>query len=303
MKLAVIDIGSNAIRLQIVRAFEENDLVSFKKLEFLRFPLRLGHDVFNDGSISVSVLDKFAKLMKTFKLLIDLYEVEGYRAVATSAMREAKNGTEVQKFIKNQVGLEIDIIAGDEEANILNKAIIPYLTKAKHIHIDVGGGSTELNIFDNKNLIKSKSFKIGSVRKLNEKEKEKVTHEMKTWLKEIEFPENEPVLGIGTGGNINKIYSIANKKGGKALSLSELKALKAYISAFSLEDRKSILKLNPDRADVIVPASDIYINALSMVGSQIIQVPKVGLKDGLIYELFEKISQKNLSEIEFLDEF
>jgi len=303
MKLAVIDIGSNAIRLQIVKAFEENDLVSFKKLEFLRFPLRLGRDVFQDGSISVSVLDKFAKLMQTFKLLIDLYEVEGYRAVATSAMREAKNGSEVQKFIKNQVGLDIDIIAGDEEANILNKAIIPYLTNAKHIHIDVGGGSTELNIFDNKKLIKSKSFKIGSVRKLEGKKREKVIIEIKQWLKDINISENEPVLGIGTGGNINKIYSIANKKGGKALSLAELKALKAYIGAFSLQERMSILKLNPDRADVIVPASDIYITALTMIGSDSIQVPKVGLKDGLVYELFEKISKKNLSEIEFIDEF
>ena len=301
MKLAVIDIGSNAIRLQIVRSFEENDLVSFKKIEFLRFPLRLGHDVFETGRISVPVLDKFAKLMKTFKLLIDLYEVDGYSAVATSAMREAENGKEVQDFIFNQVGLKINVISGDEEAKVLNKAIIPYLQKSKYIHVDVGGGSTELNIFDGKKLIKAKSFKLGSVRKLSEKDRQKALQDIQDWINKHKFDITESVIGIGTGGNINKIFNLKHKPSGNQISLAELKALKAYLDAFTLENRMSILKLNPDRADVIVPAANIYIHVLECIGSDQIMVPKVGLKDGLVYELYERLSNKNLDEIEFLE--
>lgn len=303
MKLAVIDIGSNAIRLQIVRSFEDNDLVSFKKLEYLRFPLRLGYDVFNDGRISVPVLDKLAKLMKTFKLLIELYEVDGYSAVATSAMREAKNGKEVRDFIYNQVGLKIKIITGDEEARVLNKAIIPSLQTSKYIHIDVGGGSTELNIFDGKKRIEGKSFDMGSVRQLSKKERESTLDEIKQWIDQFKFDKSESVIGIGTGGNINKIFNLKRKPSGNQVSLAELKALRAYLDAFTLEERMSILKLNPDRADVIVPASDIYIHVLECMGSDQIIVPKVGLKDGLVYELYEKLSKKDLAEIEFLEEF
>ncbi len=303
MKLAVIDIGSNAIRLQIVRAFENNDLISFKKLEYLRFPLRLGHDVFKIGSISVPVLDKLAKLMKTFKLLIDLYEVEGYSAVATSAMREAKNGKEVRSFIFNQVGLKVSVISGDEEAKVLNKAIIPTLQKSKYIHIDVGGGSTELNIFDGKKRIKGSSFKIGSVRQLSINDRDLILNEIEDWIEQFKFGKSENVIGIGTGGNINKIFNLKHKPSGNQISLAELKALRAYLDAFSLEDRMSILKMNPDRADVIVPASDIYIHVMECMESDQIMVPKVGLKDGLVYELYERLSQKDLSEIEFLEEF
>lgn len=301
MKLAVIDIGSNAIRLQIVRSFEDNNLVSFKKIEYLRFPLRLGHDVFDSGRISVPVLDKFAKLMKTFKLLIDLYEVDGYSAVATSAMREAENGKEVSDFIYNQVGLKIDVISGDEEAMVLNKAIIPSLQNSKYIHIDVGGGSTELNIFNGKELVKAKSFKIGSVRRLSEKDRKKAFSEIQEWTDKHKFDKSESVIGIGTGGNINKIFNLKRKPSGNLVSLAELKALRAYLEAFSLEDRMSILKMNPDRADVIVPASDIYIYVLECMGSDQIMVPKVGLKDGLVYELYERLADKDLDEIEFLD--
>ena len=302
MKLAVIDIGSNAIRLQIVRAFEENDLVSFKKLEYLRFPLRLGHDVFKEGKISVKVLDKLAKLMRTFKLLIELYEVKGYSAVATSAMREASNGEEIRDFIFNQVGLKINIISGDEEASILNKAIIPSLQKSKYIHIDVGGGSTELNIYDGKRRVEGRSFKIGSVRQLSESDRKKKFDEIEEWVGLHAFAPSESVISIGTGGNINKIFNLKYKPASNTVSLAELKALRAYLSAFSLEDRKTILKLNPDRADVIVPASDIYIKVMESMGSDQIMVPKVGLKDGLVYELFERLSGKDLAEIEFLDE-
>ncbi|MGB1243308.1 MAG: exopolyphosphatase [Chitinophagales bacterium] len=301
MKLAAIDIGSNAIRLHIVKVFEDNDLVSFKKLEYLRFPLRLGHDVFKKGTISIPTLDKFTKLMRTFKLLIDLYEVEGYNAVATSAMREAANGEEVAIYIKNQTGLDIKIISGTDEARILNKAIIPYLQNKHYIHIDVGGGSTELNIFEGKTLKKSKSFQIGSVRKLSRENRVAVFRKIKEWVKTVDLTNVKNIIGIGTGGNINKLYKLANKSKNTALSLTELKGLRAYVNEFTYQQRMSMLKMNPDRADVILPASEIYIKVLQDAGSDQIIVPKVGLKDGLVYELFEKISGKRLDQIEFIE--
>lgn len=303
MKLAAIDIGSNAIRLQIVNVFETNDMISFKKLEFLRFPLRLGKDVFNKGIISKLTLDKFEKLMQAFKLLIDLYEVHAYSAVATSAMREANNAEQVKAHISEHVGLNIDIISGEDEARILNKAIIPYLKKGYFIHIDVGGGSTELNFFEDGLLKDSCSFRIGSVRKLSREKRTKAFKEIKEWVGSKKLKTIKNVVGIGTGGNINKLYKLANHTRNISISLAELKALRAYVREFTYEERMSILKMNPDRADVIVPASEIYITVLQTIGSDHIMVPKVGLKDGLIYELYEKVSHKHSSHVEFLQSF
>ena len=303
MRLAVIDIGSNAIRLQIVNVYEEKDLVSFKKLEYMRFPLRLGHDVFKKGKITKPTSDKFMKLMRTFKLLIELYEVNGYSAVATSAMREAENGQLLRDFIEEAIQLKIDIIPGVQEAQILNKAIIPYLSKGQYMHIDVGGGSSELNYFEDKQIKDSKSFRIGSVRKLSAKERIAVFQEITDWIRSLNLKKTKNVVGIGTGGNINKLYKLANRAKDIYLSLAELKALKAYVREFNYDERVSILKMNSDRADVILPASDIYIKVLEAMKSDHIMVPKVGLKDGLVYELFEKISGKPLSQVEFLGEF
>jgi len=300
MKLAAIDIGSNAMRLQIVKVFKEKNLISFKRLQFLRFPLRLGRDVFVDGNISSSTQIKFVKLMATFKNLIDLYEVEAYTAVATSAMREAKNGKVVRDLIQKDSGLLLEIISGKKEAKILYKAIIPFLKKKPYIHVDVGGGSTELNIFNDKKLIKSKSFNIGSVRKLHREERNDTFKEMKRWISEIEIIDQKNITTIGTGGNINKLFKIANKEKGNNLPFTELKALRAYVNEYSLSERISKLKMNPDRADVIIPASEIYIKVMSFVKSDRIMVPQVGLKDGLIYELYEKISKRNLEDVAVL---
>lgn len=300
MKLASIDIGSNAIRLLIVRAFTEKNKVSFKKLEFLRFPLRLGRDVFDHKQISDETLKKFTLLMQTFKNLMDLYEVEGYYAVATSAMREAKNGKTVQKHIEQATGVSINIISGSSEASILQKAIIPYLEDEKYLHIDVGGGSTELNIFKGKKLSASRSFKIGSVRKLSTTERKETLSKMKEWLDKSVLKKESSITAIGTGGNINKLYKIANKGKNIYIPIAELKALRAYVSAFSFDERKSFLKMNPDRADVIIPASEIYISMMDMVKSDRIMVPQVGLKDGLIYTLYEQVTDSDLSEIEVL---
>ena len=300
MKLAAIDIGSNAIRLQIVRVYDNGDLVSFKKLEFLRFPLRLGDNVFSSGEISLPVAEKFIKLMSTFKLFIELYEVDDYYAVATSAMREASNSAEVNSRILKETGLKINVISGDMEAQILNKAIIPILENRKYVHIDVGGGSTELNLISGGQLVESRSFKIGSVRKLSPKRRAEVFAEIKDYIKKSNFNKARNVVGIGTGGNITRLFSLANKANNMTLSLVELKALRAYVREFTLDQRMSILKMNPDRADVIVPASEIYIKVLKEMGSDQIIVPKVGLKDGLVYELYERVTNRNLSKIEYL---
>lgn len=302
MKLAAIDIGSNAMRMQIVKVFEEDDLVSFKKLEYLRFPLRLGHDVFKKNSLQPATIARFTKLMQAFKLLIDLYEVSGISAVATSAMREAENGNDVKQHILEQTGLDISIIPGDQEARILNKAIIPYLDNGAYLHIDVGGGSTEINVFKDKMHQHGQSFKIGSVRKLNKKDRADVLKDIKEWVaKSLDGYEN--VQGIGTGGNINKLFKLSNRVDGNSISILELKALRAYIKEFTNEQRMSLLKMNPDRADVIIPASEIYIDILRSAKCNRIVVPKVGLKDGLIYELFERVSQRSLDQFAFLEEF
>lgn len=300
MKIAAIDIGSNAIRLQIVKAIETKKLVSFKRLQYVRFPLRLGKDVFDKGEILDPTKEKFTKLMTTFRHLIELYEVVGYSTVATSAMREAINGKAIKTYIKKEAGISIDIISGSREAKILYKAIIPYLGKENYLHIDVGGGSTELNFFRGKRLIKSKSFKIGSVRKLTRKERDRTFKEIKEWITDTGLGNLQNIVSIGTGGNIHKLYKIANKGSNIEITLAELRALRAYVNEFSLEDRMSFLKMNPDRADVIIPASEIYIKIMSFIKSDHIMVPQVGLKDGLIYELYEKLSGKDLSEIEFL---
>ncbi|CAM3592716.1 phosphatase [Zobellia roscoffensis] len=300
MKLASIDIGSNAIRLQVIKVYEEADLISFKNLQLLRFPLRLGHDVFSQGKISEPTKEKFIKLMSTFKHLIDLYEVEDYYAVATSAMREASNGKEVSSHIMKEVGMKINIITGKKEATILNKAIKPTLQNRKYVHIDVGGGSTELNLLEGGKLLQSRSFKIGSVRQLTTKERAAVFLSMKEWIHSTSFYKSKNIVGIGTGGNINKLYGLANKASNMAISFAELKALRAYVNEFTYEQRMSILKMNPDRADVIIPASEIYLRVLKEMASDQILVPKVGLKDGLIYELYEQKTHKNLDKIEYL---
>ncbi len=300
MKLAAIDIGSNAIRLQVVKVYEDEDLVSFKNLQLLRFPLRLGHDVFSRGEISPLTKEKFIKLMSIFKHLIDLYEVEDYFAVATSAMREAVNGKEISQHILEEVGLKINIITGKKEASILNKAIRPTLKNRRYVHIDVGGGSTELNLIEGGQLVQGRSFKIGSVRELTSKERSAVFTSMKKWINSTSFRKSKNIVGIGTGGNINRLYGLANKASNMAISYAELKALRAYVKAFTYEERMSILKMNPDRADVIVPASEIYLRVLKEMGSDQILVPKVGLKDGLAYELYERTTRKNLDKIEYL---
>lgn len=292
MKLAAIDIGSNAIRFQITNVLVYNGVTTFKKVEYVRFPLRLGQDVFQYNEIRAEKEAKFIKLMHTFKMLIDLYEVDDSIICATSAMRESKNGKEIAKKVKDQFGLDINIIDGDREAEIINKVIFNQLDDKGYIHIDVGGGSTELNLFVNKKKIAAQSFKIGSVRRLGGDDSPMEWKRMKEWTNKHVSMDMRPLTAIGTGGNISKIFELANlprvRNQKPSINVFEIEEVRKKLAQYSLEERINILMLNPDRADVILPASEIYQSVMQWANAKDILVPDVGLKDGLLQLLYEK---------------
>ncbi|MGY6560352.1 MAG: Ppx/GppA phosphatase family protein [Nitritalea sp.] len=289
MKLAAVDIGSNAIRLQITNVTHHDGQATFKKLEYLRFPLRLGMDVFHHQRISEKNRRKFVKLMKAFKLLIDLYEVDDYMVCATSAMRESLNGKEIAEEVREDIGLKINIIDGNREADLINVALWSYIDEKPYLHVDVGGGSTELNIYHKKQKIASKSFKIGSVRAL-----ESSNIPLSVWKGMHDFitkhaPQKANITCIGTGGNINKIFEMSKpRKGNRYISKDRIIEIQTYLEGFSYEERVNKLNLNPDRADVIIPASKIYLAAMTAATSKRMFVPDVGLKDGLMSVLYER---------------
>lgn len=296
MKLAAIDIGSNAIRLQVTSVIEYQGKTTFKKIEYVRFPLRLGQDVFEipeenpTHRIGPERSRKFLKLMHAFSLLIELFEVDDYMACATSAMREAENGQALVDETMRKYGLNIDIIDGEKEAEIINNALLSFLEEGNtYLHIDVGGGSTELNLYINKKKVAAKSFPIGSVRRLNTRiSLDKVWQDMHDWIQHHIKKQKYKVIAIGTGGNINKINELSGKKIGKTLSLKKVISIRDFLASHTLEERINKLQLNPDRADVILPASDIYIAAMKWAKATKIIVPDVGLKDGVMQMLYNK---------------
>jgi exopolyphosphatase / guanosine-5'-triphosphate,3'-diphosphate pyrophosphatase len=296
LKLAAVDIGSNAIRIQVTNVIHYQDNTTYKKLEYVRFPLRLGQDVFNQADenalpmISPERAAKFLKLMHAFKLLIELYEVDDYMGCATSAMREAMNGPELVEKAREEYGLELNIISGKEEAEMLNKALEGVMDEKSYLHIDVGGGSTELNVYVNREKIASESFPIGSVRRLvKRKSLENVWKEMRIWIKTHAVKkEYGKITAIGTGGNIGKILEIAKKKQVKILAIHKIRQVQKFIASHSWEERINKLQLNPDRADVIIPASEIYISVMDWAEATKIIVPDVGLKDGIMHMLHER---------------
>lgn len=295
MKFAAIDIGSNAIRFQVSSILDNNKRILLKKLEYVRFPLRLGHDVFATGRISDISIAKFKKLMHAYKLLLELYEVDDFMFCATSAMRESENGKQLVDDVKKELGIEIQIIDGDREAELVNKAIGTYLTDDTYIHIDVGGGSTELNIFTKGKKVSTKSFKIGSVRILENQDQPQMWAEMENWVKENVKKAYGKVTAVGTGGNISKIFELAALKPHRLMSLKKIQETKAMIEAHSIEDRIYKLQMNPDRADVIVPASTIYVRVMEWAQAKYILVPEVGLKDGMLLHLFESYVNRKAS--------
>lgn len=289
MKLAAIDIGSNAIRLQIVNTIQQADgNVYFKKLEYIRCPLRLGHEVFNSGYIPQDTCDKFIKLMQAYNNLMELFEVEHYKACATSAMREAKNAAELVEKTYQETGIKIDIIDGQLEAHFINKAIIETISNDEtYLHIDVGGGSTELNVYKGRLKIASESFPLGSVRSISQQDSSTNWYLMRAWLIENVW-HHQPVTAIGTGGNINKLAELTGKKKG-VISIKKLKETHSLLKSLTQEQRTNQLLLNEDRADVIVPAADIYIYVMEHAKCKNIIVPELGLKDGIIIELYENL--------------
>jgi len=288
LKLAAIDIGSNAIRFQISTVLDRGPKALFKKLEYIRFPLRLGHDVFTTGRISKESIAKFMKLMKAYKLMIELYEADDYMFCATSAMRESDNGKELAERVYNELGLQINLISGKEEADLINRAIRSYLTDHTYLHIDVGGGSTELNIYVHGKKVKTRSFKIGSVRVLEHNDQPVMWTDMEKWIKANMKKSYGRVTAVGTGGNISKIFELAGKKPGKTISMKTVLDVKSRIEKLTMDQRIYELQMNPDRADVIVPASDVYVKVMQWAHAQSILVPDVGLKDGMLLYLLEK---------------
>jgi exopolyphosphatase/guanosine-5'-triphosphate,3'-diphosphate pyrophosphatase len=291
MKLAAIDIGSNAARLQISTVLHNDDVVSFKRVEYVRFPLRLGHDVFNYGELTPESEARTAKLMQVYKLLMELHEVEDYLACATSAMRESTNGHEVAKRIEASTGIKIHIIDGKKEAELINNVVVQAIDDRQFIHIDVGGGSTELNLYKNREKINSKSFKIGSVRLLEGKEVKGAWRKIEDWVEE-NVDSSEEVVAVGTGGNISKLFNLASKTSELETSRAEIERIRNYIAEFSQEDRINKLRLNADRADVIVPAADIYTSVMRWSGASKIIVPDLGLKDGIIQLVYNQLGKR-----------
>lgn len=291
MILASIDIGSNAARLLITEVIqdEKNNPV-FNKLNLIRVPLRLGFDVFEYGTIPKAKIGMMLQTMKAFKHLMNAYEVKHVMACATSAMRDAKNSVDIIRKVKLETDISIEVISGDMEAGIVFENHIAETLDKDHsyMYIDVGGGSTELSFFSNGTLIYKESFNIGTIRLLQDKVNDKTWEVMKEIIKTVTKGQKE-VMAIGSGGNINKIFSLSKRKEGKPLGLELLKEYHKELGSVNLEDRMRLYNLRPDRADVIVPALLIYINAMRWAGAAEMYVPKIGLVDGLIHHLWDEV--------------
>ena len=289
-KYGAIDIGSNAIRLLISNVIVKNDNEpQFKKSSLVRVPIRLGADSFVKGKISDENTARMIKAMEAFKLLMNVHGVEKYKACATSAMREASNGKEVAEKILEETGVQIDIIGGKEEAAIISSTDLNELISGEktYLYVDVGGGSTELTVFSKGEIVTSKSFKIGTVRVLNntKQENKEVFKKVEAWIKENTKTYRKVAL-IGSGGNINKLFKMSGRSEGAPISYIYLNAQYQFLKKMSYGERITELSLNPDRADVIIPATKIYLAAMKWSGARKIHVPKIGLADGIIKSLY-----------------
>lgn len=290
-KYAAIDIGSNAMRMLISNIVEQpGKEPQFNKSALIRVPIRLGQDAFTVGEISDENIERMVDAMKAFKLLMKVYKVERYKACATSAMREAYNGKEVAALVKEQSEIDIDIIDGKNEAAIIASSDLHHFLKTDqtYLYVDVGGGSTEFSLFDEGKMIASKSFKNGTVRLLNEMVNEVVWLEIEKWIKTHTAPYDNIIL-IGSGGNINKIFKLSGKMQDQPLSYIYLNSQYHYLNSLSYEQRIAELGLNTDRADVIIPATRIYLNAMKWSGATKIYVPKIGLADGIVKAMYQGI--------------
>ncbi len=287
-KYAAIDIGSNAMRLLITNIVEQKDKpTQFNKSSLVRVPIRLGQDAFTVGEISQENIDRMLDAMKAFKLLMKVHKVEQYRACATSAMREAYNGKDIVELIKKKADIKIDIIDGKKEASIIAASELKQFINSDktYLYVDVGGGSTEFSLFSEGKMVASKSFKNGTVRLLNNMVNDIVWTEIEKWIKII-TADYDSITLIGSGGNINKLFKLSEKHQDTPLSYVYLNAQYQKLNAMTYEERIAELALNPDRADVIIPATRIYLNAMKWSGARQIYVPKIGLSDGIVKAMY-----------------
>ena len=292
-KFAAIDVGSNAIRVLISNIIESKEGLYFQKNALVRAPIRLGEDSFTLGEISKKNIKRMVKAMRAFKLLMKVHGVSHYQAFATSALREANNSIEVIDHVKKKAGIKIEIIDGRKEAEVISYSkLSEFLNSQKtFLFVDVGGGSTEFTIIDEGKRISSKSFKIGTVRLINDLVDDRVWKAIQGWIEKNAKPYRKITL-IGSGGNINKLFKLSNIKEGKPLSLIKLNQIYLELESLTYEERLLKFELNPDRADVIIPAAKIYLKSLEWSGGQKIYVPKFGLSDGMIKYMYKNGKKK-----------
>jgi exopolyphosphatase/guanosine-5'-triphosphate,3'-diphosphate pyrophosphatase len=281
------------VRLLFCNVITGNGEPVFKKAELIRIPLRLGEDSFIKGKISPRKEDKLVTTMKAFRYLIDAYDAVDYRACATSAMRDAENSWDIIHRIRKEAGLKVEIIDGKTEADIIySNHIAEFLDKENaYLYIDVGGGSTEITLFAKGKVVASQSFNIGTIRMLHAQVEKEYWNYFKKWVREVTAG-YKPLVAIGSGGNINKIFKMLRRKEGKPLSVNKLRGLYELLDAYSYEDRIKKFGLNPDRADVIMPAARIFLSVMKNAEIEKIYVPEIGLSDGIVHQLFEKYRLK-----------
>lgn len=288
MLIGAVDIGSNAMRFLVSSANNFGNGWVLNRVEYLRYPIRLGADVFSEQNISEGKMHKLADMIGAFKTMFVVFEVEEFEVCATSAMRDAENGIEVTDFVEEQTGVEIQILSGQREADLMDKAITKYLDNKEYVHIDVGGGSTELNVISNNKKIASKSFNIGTVRALQGGVPDEKWNDLHNWIKTYVLENVSNPITIGTGGNIKKLHELSGLQPEMPVSYNQLVGLKDELKSMTIDERMQKLKLNQDRADVIVPASEIYLKTMEWSGSKELFSPNTGLIDGIIIDIFEK---------------
>jgi len=289
VKFAAIDIGTNAVRLLLSKVIEDGGPTLFKKEALVRMPLRLGEDVFTHDRITDEKTGRLIDTITGFRHLIEAYPALDYMALATSAMRVAENGREVASTVAERTGIEIEVIDGQREAEVIyaNHIEERLAPKGHYFYIDVGGGSTELSFIKKREMVAARSFKIGTVRTLTAGRSDEEWQKMKTWVKE-NTENSRSIVGIGSGGNINKIFKMARIKEGRPLSYKQLIQMYKLLLSYTLQERINILKLRPDRADVIIPASEIYLSVMKWAKAKRMFVPQFGLSDGIVHVLYDR---------------
>ncbi len=288
LKFAAIDVGSNAVRLLFMNVIEDSTGVYFKKSSLVRMPLRLGDEAFyNGGVISEARIEKLMHTITAFRHLMMVQDVVGFRACATSAMREAANSGHVVKYIRDKTGVEIEVIDGQQEAELIYaNRIVELINKERaYLYVDVGGGSTEVTLFSKMKVIVSASFNLGTIRFIKGEDTGKEKKRLREFVKGL-AARHKPVELIGSGGNINKVFKLSGKRDGMPLTLKNLKDIYDYVDSFTIDERIRDLGFNPDRADVIIPATGLFLKIMKWTGAKKILVPKIGVSDGIVHQLY-----------------